>query len=498
MYIWYVLEKSTSMENALFEEMVEAVGVGVCAYGDNGRYTYVNPTYAEMLDTTVETLVGTPIWELNSDIEASRFEDYWNSFQPGETRTAEAVHEYDGTTVDVQTITTRATVGGEQYHFGTIQDITLRKRREEQLSQLHEVTAELIQATTAEEIASIVVTTAETILEYDRNVVRFATNSDELSPVAATAQASAEVAMDRGYGIEEETPGARAYRSGEPVLINDVETIDDEYDRGAARSILYLPIGEFGVFSIADTEPDAFDCRDVDLASILVSNAETALARLDNERDLERQNERLEAFVDVISHDIPNHLNVAESRLELARMDDDLSHLDHVSTAHGRIESLITDMRTLVDHGRQIESTEWLRLRDEIKICWESCPDTENGPTLVVDAEGFICADRSRFRQLLENLLWNALDHAGEAPTIRIGLLDDGLYIEDDGPGIAEDAREDVLSPGFTTAGDNKDHFGFGLAIVNEIVRAHGWEIAVTEGTDGGARFEITGVKLRA
>ena len=243
------------MENALFEEMVEAVGVGVCAYGDDGRYSYVNPAYADMLDTTVETLVGTPIWELNGDIEQGWFEEYWNSFEPSETRTREAVHEYDGTAVDVQTITTRATVGGEQYHFGTIQDITLRKRREKQLSQLHDVTAELIQAATAEEIASIMVRTAETILDYDRNAVRFATKSDELMPVAATAQASAEVAMDRGYRIDEETPGASAYRSGEPVLIEDAETIDDEYDRGEARSIMYLPIGEFGVFSGACRRP---------------------------------------------------------------------------------------------------------------------------------------------------------------------------------------------------------------------------------------------------
>jgi len=38
---------------------------------------------------------------------------------------------------------------------------------------------------------------------------------------------------------------------------------------------------------------------------------------------------------------------------------------------------------------------------------------------------------------------------------------------------------------------------GFGLAIVREIVDAHGWEIAVTETADGGARFEITGVEIQ-
>ena len=35
---------------------------------------------------------------------------------------------------------------------------------------------------------------------------------------------------------------------------------------------------------------------------------------------------------------------------------------------------------------------------------------------------------------------------------------------------------------------------GFGLSIVSEIADAHGWTVEATEGADGGARFEITGV----
>lgn len=41
------------------------------------------------------------------------------------------------------------------------------------------------------------------------------------------------------------------------------------------------------------------------------------------------------------------------------------------------------------------------------------------------------------------------------------------------------------------------DSTGFGLAIVESIVDAHGWKIGVTEGADGGARFEIVHVKTR-
>ena len=37
---------------------------------------------------------------------------------------------------------------------------------------------------------------------------------------------------------------------------------------------------------------------------------------------------------------------------------------------------------------------------------------------------------------------------------------------------------------------------GFGLSIVKQVANAHGWTLRVTEGTDGGARFEVTGVEV--
>jgi signal transduction histidine kinase len=50
-----------------------------------------------------------------------------------------------------------------------------------------------------------------------------------------------------------------------------------------------------------------------------------------------------------------------------------------------------------------------------------------------------------------------------------------------------------VFEQGYSTADDGT---GFGLSIVREIVEAHGWEITVTEGANGGARFEIAGVDV--
>jgi signal transduction histidine kinase len=73
--------------------------------------------------------------------------------------------------------------------------------------------------------------------------------------------------------------------------------------------------------------------------------------------------------------------------------------------------------------------------------------------------------------------------------------MKNGFYIEDDGPGIPEDAREEIFEVGYSTLPDGT---GFGLNIVKKIAKAHGWELTVGEGSDGGARFEITGVEVDA
>jgi signal transduction histidine kinase len=76
---------------------------------------------------------------------------------------------------------------------------------------------------------------------------------------------------------------------------------------------------------------------------------------------------------------------------------------------------------------------------------------------------------------------------------VAVGDLDGGFFVEDDGSGIPETDRKQVFERSYTTS---EDGTGFGLAIVEGIVEAHDWEIVVTEGADGGARFEITGVEF--
>lgn len=116
---------------AFLEALVETIGVGVAAYDETGTVTYVNEQFAENLGTDKERLEGTAVWEINPDLDRERFDAYWASFDPGETRTAEATHAFEGTELPVETVTTCATIGGTPYHFGTVRDISEDLAQEE-------------------------------------------------------------------------------------------------------------------------------------------------------------------------------------------------------------------------------------------------------------------------------------------------------------------------------------------------------------------------------
>ncbi|WP_259519851.1 HAMP domain-containing sensor histidine kinase [Halanaeroarchaeum sp. HSR-CO] len=128
-----------------------------------------------------------------------------------------------------------------------------------------------------------------------------------------------------------------------------------------------------------------------------------------------------------------------------------------------------------------------------VQTCWESVETAD--ATVVADLESTIQADRSRLRQLQENLFRNAIENGGRDVTVLIGSLPDGFYVEDDGPGIPEKVRENVIESGHS---ESPERTGFGLYIVQQIVEAHGWDLRNSECSEGGARFEFTGVEFAA
>ncbi|MFB6126736.1 MAG: ATP-binding protein [Halolamina sp.] len=234
---------------------------------------------------------------------------------------------------------------------------------------------------------------------------------------------------------------------------------------------------------------------DVDGDPLFVVISRDITERVERRERLRDRNERLEEFASVVSHDLRSPLQIATGRLSLARSERDSEHLERAEAALERMDDLIDDLLTLARHGERSRELQTVGLEAVVRRCWHTL-DAE-GATLSVDVDAEIRADEAQLRQLLENLVTNAVEHGGPAATVIVGRLDDeddnGFYVADDGPGVPEDEREAVFEAGYSTG---EDGTGFGLRIVGQVADAHDWTVTVTDSADGGARFEVGGVEF--
>jgi signal transduction histidine kinase len=374
-----------------------------------------------------------------------------------------------------------------------VRDATDRRRQERTLRTLHEATRELMSARDPEEIYRIAVYTARDVLEMPLATgFDYDEDAEVLRPVQNTQAATETFGEPPTFELGEGIAGD-AFERGVVEAFADA-TADDRADpEGPAariRSYVVVPLGDHGLFTAADTAVDAFDDRDVELLKTLAANTESALERARRERELQRQNERLDRFASVVSHDLRNPLTVARGNLDrlAADLDRDDPRLADVEAALDRMDTLLTDLLTLAQDGAVVGETRPLSVAEVARDAWATVDAADAEFTVAADA--VVDGDESRVRQLLENLFRNAVEHgAGDDGCVHVtvGALEEGFYVADDGPGIPGEQRERLLESGASTAGGT----GLGLAIVRRIAEGHGWSLSITESEAGGARVEL-------
>jgi len=172
-----------------------------------------------------------------------------------------------------------------------------------------------------------------------------------------------------------------------------------------------------GVLSVYANRTNVFGSQEQEALSELgesVGHALDSMAAREQlarrERELSRQNRRLDEFASVVSHDLRNPLTVAEGNLELVRSEIDDDRLDRVSGALDRMSELIADLLTLARYGRTVEDVAPVDLRAVAKSAWTTT-ETECARLRFEGTLGTIEADESRLTQVFENLFRNSIEH---------------------------------------------------------------------------------------
>ncbi|WP_048077311.1 PAS domain S-box protein, partial [Halorubrum sp. AJ67] len=472
-------EKARERELGRYRRIVDELPEPVCVYDAEGRFTLVNDRLAEVYETTPEGLVGQRS-TLVERIRETSDGDPFAALVKGDRKSLAGTTELDvpsnsGMIIDYAL--TRLVIDGEfDGILGISRDVTDQRRRQRRLEHtsarlealferspdmidIHDEAGEIVDANRA-------MTTA---LGYDR---------DEI------------VGMDV-WEVDDELDPEEGKRLWNGLEMDETVRLETSFVRADGST---FPV-EVNVRRIDVRGEDRFLASSRDISE-----------RKAYERRIERENERLDEFASIVSHDLRNPLNVLSGYLRLARETGTDSYFDHCERALDEMERLIDDVLALARQGETVGSFERVYL-GELTAAYsdeafesaggdgpfetaEDAGDADGTPVEVaVETDGEILADPGRVRQLLGNLFRNPDEHGGER--VVVGDLTDGFYVADDGPGIPEDERETVFESGYTTS---ETGTGFGLAIVQRIAEAHGWEVAVTEGDDGGARFEFAGV----
>ncbi len=216
-----------------------------------------------------------------------------------------------------------------------------------------------------------------------------------------------------------------------------------------------------------------------------------AQAFLDMRERIERHVEQRTIMLAGVSHDLRTILT--RFRLQLAMMR--APQIEALKRDVDEMQQMLEDYLAFAkgDSGEETRRINVGDVLDEVQAAAEA-----PGKTVQLEVRPdplIVPLRRNAFKRAITNLVANAARYANRVQ-IRALKLEGWLtvFVEDDGPGIPADKREDVFRPFHSLDGarnQNKKSTGLGLAITRDIVRSHGGEITLDQSALGGLRAVI-------
>ena len=321
-----------------YQELFQKVPAGLTMHDpDTGVIIDANLAFGELLGYEPDEFAGTHPGELSPN--GSPFDrETANRLIQQTIETGQQQFEWQdqtktGDIVWVMVITKQATIDGHQRVIAVVQDITEKKERERELERKEHIIQEMDDGVVV--IQDQTITYANPAIS---EIISYPTEALLGDPMGKYIAPEYRETVRRRY--EERLAGNDPPKTYEiSLLANDGETVPVEI---TAARVRYG--GEPATVSIV---------RDI-------------TERKQQIRTLERQNERLEEFASIVSHDLRNPLDVATTRLELAMDACDSPHLADIADAHDRMERLIDDLLVLARQGEQVR---------EIGRCAQQVPE---------------------------------------------------------------------------------------------------------------------------
>ena len=280
---------------------------------------------------------------------------------------------------------------------------------------------------------------------------------------------------------------------------------------------LLLGTEPIGMLTLSREGADAFSEEEVELVALLGRLVATAVQNIrayEAERATVEELRRLSAlradFVSLVSHELRSPLaavigaarTLQERRDELtAEQRDQLLSL--ISGEASRLTMLVADVldTSRIEAGTfsyQFGEVDVASLIEDV-VATASVRQAEVGVrAMLAEPLPPVGGDRERLRQVLTNLVENAVKYSAEGDAVEVSAQCEDLYVRisvsDRGPGIPDDQQQLIFQK-FGRAeveGGSKPGTGLGLFIARSIAEAHGGTLEVQSRRDGGATFTLS------
>jgi two-component system, OmpR family, sensor kinase len=240
----------------------------------------------------------------------------------------------------------------------------------------------------------------------------------------------------------------------------------------------------------------------------MLAQIQTAVALSETSAELARSSEeRMRRFITDASHELRTPLTTMRGFAELYRQGAarDMEMMSRIESESRRMGLLVDDLLLLarLDAQRPIERNrvDLLSLASDAVHDAQAIAPNRKITIDVMDGPGTpeVLGDEARLRQVLGNLVTNALQHTPETAdiTVRVGTdIDDAiLEVVDEGPGMSQQDALRVFERFYRTDSSrarSSGGSGLGLSIVDSLVHAHGGNVTVTTALGQGCRFYVS------
>lgn len=465
--------KQAHRDSQRFDTLLSAINDPFYILDGDGRFSYVNDAFCDLTGYDWATIRGSDPSLIKDDQAVAAGEEHLAQLLSDDldSITFEVnIQSKDGDTICCEDRMSVLPYEGEEFRgsLGVLRDISERKAREQQLREAKERYQLLVE----QNLIGLYIIRGTEIVYHNPKFAELFGYTDEANVLAGESLLERIQPADRGRLVD----------NLEEVMVGDRDSTREPF---------------VGLQADGDTINIELLAREIELDGepAVIGTAVDADEDHKGYWQLHRERDRLEAFTSVVSHDLRTPLSVARGRIELVLQElteeSAVESLEDADRALSRMEAMLEELLTLAKQGEVVADTEPISIQDVARSTWENVETAD--AHLCVSTDKSIEADPGRMKSLFENLYQNAIEHAGADVTLRVGASEEGIYIEDDGPGIPADVREAVFEPGYSSS---EEGTGFGLSIVEEIVEAHDWAIGITEAENGGTRFDITGIEF--